>query len=200
MERGGKPKADGVRKRRLSQRGGRKKSKTTARLASKLSADTDSAASSQANIQPASAPVLEQDTASMPVLAQNAASIPALEQEAAFEPVQGQDAALVEQVKALMKQNTDLTALLEESKRKFDVITKNAEKAKKNYISLKKANNRQYEELNAFVGHLAVKHDATRKEVSDLNAAMHFVLERGHEGSYFDKFWSKTREWKKYNF
>ncbi|KAK3339155.1 hypothetical protein B0H65DRAFT_445374 [Neurospora tetraspora] len=126
--------------------------------------------------------------------------MPVLEQETASEPVPEQDAALVEQVKALMKQNAHLEALLEETKQKIDVMTKNAERAKKNYISEKKANNRKYEELDEFVGNLNVNHDATRKEVSDLNAAMHFVLEQGHEGKFFDKFWSKTREWKRYYF
>ncbi|KAJ4413974.1 hypothetical protein N0V85_003351 [Neurospora sp. IMI 360204] len=199
MGSGTKPNADGVKKRCLSHRRGRKKSTTTARPPSKLSADTDASASSLANIQPASEPVLEQDTASMPVLAQ----------ETAFEPVQGHDTALVEQLKALMKQNgdlmkqnADLAALLEESKEKFDVMTKNAERAKKNYISEKKANNRKdeelKEELKQIIGDLNVKHDATRKEVADLNAAMRFVLERGHQGKFFDKMWSKTREWTKY--
>lgn len=120
--------------------------------------------------------------------------MPVLEQE----PGQGQDTALVEQLKALvkqsgdvMKQNADLAALLKESKRKLDVMTKNAERAKKNYISEKKANNRKYEdrkeELKQIIGNLNVKHDATRQEVADLNAAMHFVLERGHDGKYFNK-------------
>lgn len=131
-----------------------------------------------------------------------------------------QNESLMEQNQALIKRNDDLAALLEESQRKTDVMTKNWLKAKKNYISEKKANNRKYEELKAFVGELKVSHDATRKEVSDLDAAMHFVLERGHEGKYFDnvswllpyigldddantiwvQFWSKIREWKKTHF
>lgn len=86
-----------------------------------------------------------------------------------------------------MKQNEDLAALLKESKRKLDVMTKNAEKAKKNYVSEKKANKRKYEEMNEFRGSLKVQLDATRQAVADLNAAMHFVLERGHEGKFFHK-------------
>ncbi|KAK1777117.1 hypothetical protein QBC45DRAFT_470308 [Copromyces sp. CBS 386.78] len=212
MERGSKPKGDGVRKRRPSQRRGRKKSKTTARLPSKVLAYTESSVSSQANILPASEPVLEQytaskplleqDPASMPVPSQNTTFMPALEQEAAFEPAQGQDTASVDQFKALIKQNADLAALLEESKRKFDVITKNAERAKKNYISLRKANNRKYEalkeELKLMLDEQSAKIHAGCKEVGDLNAAIYFVLERGHEGKFFDKMWSKTREWTRY--
>ncbi|EGO58937.1 hypothetical protein NEUTE1DRAFT_136021 [Neurospora tetrasperma FGSC 2508] len=200
MGRGSKPSADGVKKRRFCR--GRKRPKTTDRAPSKLSAGTDSSASSLANTQPTSEPVQEQYTATMSVLEQ--------------EPGRGQDTALVEQLKALvkqngdlmkqnvdaLKQNADLAALLKESKRKLDVMTKNAERAKKNYISEKKANNRKYEdrkeELKQIIGNLNMKHDATRQEVADLNAAMHFVLERGHEGKYFDKMWSKTREWTKY--
>ncbi|KAA8628978.1 hypothetical protein SMACR_04718 [Sordaria macrospora] len=112
------------------------------------------------------------------------ASAPVLGHETAFETLEEtifvpvQDSALVEQVKAPMKQNADLAALLKESTREADVMTKNAEKAKKKYLTPRKANNRPYEEINAFVGHLAIKHDETREAVSDLNAAMHFVLER----------------------
>ncbi|KAK3502524.1 hypothetical protein B0T13DRAFT_500810 [Neurospora crassa] len=196
MGRDSKSSADGVKKRRFCR--GRKRPKTLDRTPSKLSAGADSSASSLANIQPTSEPVQEQYTASMPVLEQ--------------EPGQGQDTALVEQFKALvkqngdvmkqnedlMKQNADLAALLKERKRELDVMTKNAERAKKNYISEKKVNKRKYEEINEIGGSLKVQLDATRYAVADLEAAMHFVLERGHEGKYFDKLWSKTREWTKY--
>ncbi|KAK3487586.1 uncharacterized protein B0T23DRAFT_446426 [Neurospora hispaniola] len=196
MGRGSKSSADGVKKRCFCR--GRKRPKTVDRAPSKLSTGADSSAPSLAKIQPPSEPVQEQYTASMPVLEQ--------------EPGQGQDTALVEQLKALvkqngdvmkqnedlMKQNADLAALLEESKRKLDVMTKNAERAKKNYISEKKVNKRKYEEMNEFGGGLKVQLDATRQAVADLNAAMHFVLERGHEGKFFHKLWSQTREWKIY--
>ncbi|KAL0472481.1 hypothetical protein QR685DRAFT_236999 [Neurospora intermedia] len=172
MGRGSKSSADGVKKRCFCR--GRKRPKTVDQAPSKLSTGVDSSASSLANIQPPSEPVPEQ------------------------EPSQGQDTALVEQLKALMKQNEDLAALLKESKRKLDVMTKNAEKAKKNYVSEKKANKRKYEEMNEFRGSLKVQLDATRQAVADLNAAMHFVLERGHEGKFFHKLWSQTREWKIY--
>ncbi|KAK3400018.1 hypothetical protein B0T20DRAFT_496252 [Sordaria brevicollis] len=175
--RGNRYTAEGIRKQRY-----RRKKKTT----SQASASAVSPVIMPTNIQP-----VEQEGA--PELVPDQAS--ALVEQ--FKAQMKQNEALMEQNQALVKRNDELVALLEESQRKADVMTNNWLKAKKSYISEKKAFTRKYEDLNLCVGSMKTELDETRMEVSELNGAMHFVLEKGHEGKYHNSFWSQTREWKK---
>ena len=154
---------------------------------------------------PASEPVLEQDTAPAPAT------------EVDIKALLEQTKTIIKQNDELVKKNSDLAASLEESKFKLDQMTRNAMKLKKSYITEKKAVNRKHEQVVASLDAEKATLNDTRQQVDNLNAAMYFVLDKDHQGKYFDKvscsplinigtmlmnfwvqLWGKIREWTRY--